>query len=146
MSTELEKLEDRTKFCTRIALPLDPLLSQSYCNTLCSRITEQPLNEQAQNIIRVLWKRSLGIPRAVQILHHVLAANKSKLSGEPGAKKDILARFTETAKQYFSAKGLTESAAAQVYSMTHSEWERLVVEASLCVQKKQTDIIGYVYK
>jgi hypothetical protein len=102
-------------------------------------ITQRPLDACAQEIARVLLKKSLGIPRPIQILHHVLAANREKLlSGELSAKSSIFGRFTEVASMYFSYKGFKPTS----YRLSRKEWERLVIEASFCMQKEQHDVIG----
>lgn len=141
-TTDLNKLQDPTRIITNISLPLNPLLSQEYCTTLCRTIISEPLTQSANTLLHILWKRCLGIPRAIQVLHETLqqfvdALKADKITAEK--RKAIIEKFTENAKKFFTQGVSFES---NQFGLEQKAWHKELVELSLCMPKTQNGVIG----
>lgn len=96
---------------TNISLPLTPL-SQENCMTICQQIINEPLTKSAKALVRVLWKKSLGIPRAIQLLYETLQQFKATLKMDMipvDLLNKIFKRFAEDARDFLSQDVIVDS-------------------------------------
>lgn len=128
-----------------LTLPLNPLVSEEYCDVLLHHLLGDnlTLTPEARNIVRTLWKRCLGIPRAIQILHRCLSnqlpvITKPKITDTD--KKGILDEFYQQAKGYFATRISMKS--YETYGMTQNAWEIFLVQNSLCMPSDPTTSLG----
>lgn len=141
---EANLLEDATALWVDLTVPLNPLLKHEYCDTVIqniylkegSKLTKVEPSKAGKAVIRSLWRRCLGIPRAVQILHRLLNTKlvkiiKSKnISAED--EKNILGAFYNKTQKYF------QSRSAASYQVPEDVWENLTIECCLGLERVAT--------
>lgn len=150
---EAHLLEDATALWVDLTVPLNPLLKYEYCDTVMqtiylkegSRLTRVEPSEAGKKVIRALWRRCLGIPRAIQILHRLLNTKlgiiiQSKKISDID-EKNILQVLHEKTKKYFQSRS---AAALQV---PEGVWENLTIECCLGLERDAANKIAqYVVK
>lgn len=145
VTREANLLEDATALWVDLTVPLNPLLKSEYCDTIIQNVylkngTKVEPSTAGKKVIRSLWRRCLGIPRAVQILHRILNTKlydiiqKENISAEN--EKAVLREFYKTTHKYF------QSRPAASYQVPENVWENLTIECCLGLERVATDKIA----
>ncbi len=136
---------DPTVATLRLNLPLDPLQDLSYLNDLCSSVLgkffledtkDDVLTKQARRILRSLWILTFGIPRAIEFLFAAISKHKHILLKDKishGEKLEITAALNVSIRNYFVATGRTSIDIGKNYNIDPQNWQRICLEASLCL-------------
>ena len=149
-SGPLRELEDSSVAYLRLNLPLDPLQDITYLDDLCfavlgkyflkeGRPKESVLTKQARGILHSLWITTFGIPRAIQFLFAAISSSKQLLLKDEishSDKADIIKRLNSSIGIYFGTLDRTNlDIGTTDYNIDRKVWQRMCLEASLCIQK-----------
>ena len=149
-SGPLRELEDSSVAYLRLNLPLDPLQDITYLDDLCfavlgkyflkeGRPKESVLTKQARGILHSLWITTFGIPRAIQFLFAAISSSKQLLLKDEishSDKADIIKRLDTSIRIYFDSLERTNLDIGMTdYNIDRKNWQRICLEASLCIQK-----------
>ncbi len=133
-------LNDATVFLLDFNLPLDPLHDEHYLAQLCSMTLQHSLhqlNTTVQSVIHTMWLKTLGIPRAIEFLFAAISKHKTELTQTTMTQAQgysIMSTLCTDVQQYFSAFGNTLMQGA-LHNVKQHAWERICLEASLCIAK-----------
>jgi len=146
----LDELKDPTVAYLRLNLPLDPLQDFTYLDDLCfsalgkyfltdARPKESVLTKQARGILHSLWITTFGIPRAIELLFDAISSSKQLLLKDEilhSDKADIIKQLDDSIRNYFDSFDRTNlDIGIKNYKIDIKNWQRICLEASLCIQK-----------
>ena len=149
-SGPLKELSDPSIAYLRLNLPLDPLQDITYLDDLCFSVLgkyflteakpkESVLTKQARGILHSLWITTFGIPRAIEFLFDAISSSKQLLLKDEishSDKADIIKRLDTSIRIYFATLDRTNlDIGTKDYNIDRKNWQRICLEASLCIQK-----------
>ncbi len=151
---QLHKVEDSTLCHLRLNLPFEPLHDIKYLDSLCvltlnhyflaEEAKSSQLSQTVCEILATLWIRTLGIPRAIEYLFSCISNNKAVLTAATISHEKKLQLLTELQHSVLGCFNKTKSIAQPLDGCSKDDWERVCLEAALCLQKVPTSAVGEV--